>query len=60
MKTVQIKDDIHKRLKMCSVISGNSITELVNEGIIMVLKNYEDADITIVRKDKIIKEYFNK
>ena len=59
MKTINLDDIRHKRLKSCAALHGKKMIELVNEGTDAILEKYEDANITIVKKDgMIIREYY--
>ena len=59
MKTIQISDNLHKRIKMIAAHRGLKIVDLIREGIEYVLLKHEEADYTFVSKEgRVIKEYF--
>ena len=60
MKTVQVNDGLHRRLKMTAANRGLKLIDLIKEGIEHVLMKYEEPNFTYVdqKSGKVVKEYF--
>lgn len=60
MKTVQIPDELHRRLKIASAERNVSLSNLIKEGIEFILHKYEEPNFTYVSDKKVVKEYYAK
>ena len=58
-KTINIRADLHDRLKICAALHKKKVNELADKAIEMILKQLEEADLTIIHKDgHVSKEYY--
>lgn len=61
MKTIQISDELHQRIKIACANRNMKITSIVNEALELILMKYEEANYTYISKDgRVIKEFFPK
>jgi hypothetical protein len=58
MKTINIKESLHKELKLLATSKNIKIKELVEIALEKYIKEEDDADLIIIQKNKIIKEYY--
>lgn len=59
MKTINIRNEDHKKLKLYSTLYDKTIADLVNEGISLIIKKYETPNLEIINKDgeTVIREW---
>jgi hypothetical protein len=60
MKTVQIPNDLHRRLKIISAERNIKLIDLIKEGIDYVLHRHEEPNFTYVTDKKVVKEYYGE
>ena len=58
MKTVKVSDTRHKQLKSIAALNDKKLQDLLAEAIDDIIRKYDDADLTIIKDGKIIKEYY--
>lgn len=59
MKTINISDGIHKEIKYISAMKNKKLREIVEEALLLYIKENEDADLTIIHQNgRITKEYY--